>query len=48
MVRAGSPAFAIERTSYAGDTAVEWRESFLIGERYRFIAELRREQLGTP
>ena len=48
LVRAGSPAFAIERTSYADDSAVEWRESFLIGERYRFIAELRREQLGTP
>jgi GntR family transcriptional regulator len=48
MVRAGSPAFAIERTSYAGDTAIEWRESYLIGERYRFVAELRREQLGTP
>jgi GntR family transcriptional regulator len=48
MARAGSPAFAIERTSYAGDTAIEWRESYLIGERYRFVAELRREQLGAP
>ncbi len=48
MVRAGSSAFAIERTSYASDIAIEWRESFLIGERYRFVAELRREQLGTP
>jgi len=48
MARAGSPAFAIERTSYAGDTAIEWRESFLIGERYRFVAELRREELGAP
>jgi GntR family transcriptional regulator len=45
-VRPRQPAFLVERTSYAGDAAVEWRESVARGDRYRFVAELRRDELA--
>lgn len=51
-VRVGTPAFAVERTSYAGkggaERPVEWRESVVRGDRYRFVADLRRAQLVEP
>jgi GntR family transcriptional regulator len=47
-----APAFAVERTSFAvrdgQEYPLEWRESFVRGDRYRFVAELHREQLGDP
>jgi GntR family transcriptional regulator len=40
-----SPAFLVLRTSYARDTPVELRESVVRGDRYCFVAELRRDQM---
>jgi len=45
-VPARRPAFAVERTSYAGAQVVEWRQSLARGDRYRFVAELRRSELA--
>ena len=36
----GDPAFLVERTSYAGDRAVEFRRSLIRGDRYRFRVHL--------
>jgi GntR family transcriptional regulator len=51
-IRERAPAFAVVRTSFAvrdgREYALEWRESFVRGDRYRFVAELHREQLGDP
>ena len=43
---ARSPAFLVRRTSFARETAIEVRESVVRGDRYYFIAELRRDQLA--
>lgn len=45
-VRARLPAFLVERTSYVRDTPIESRESIVRGDRYSFVAELRREEFG--
>jgi GntR family transcriptional regulator len=45
-VPARRPAFAVERTSSAGAQVVEWRQSLARGDRYRFVAELRRGELA--
>ena len=39
-VRAGEPAFLVERIGYAGDRPVELRLSVIRGDRYRFTVEL--------
>lgn len=39
------PAFLVQRTSYVRDEAVEVRESIVRGDRYCFVAELRRDQI---
>jgi GntR family transcriptional regulator len=41
-----SPAFLVQRTSYARETPVELRESVVRGDRYCFVAELRRDQIA--
>ncbi len=43
-VRARLPAFLVQRTSYMRDMPVELRESVVRGDRYSFVAELRREE----
>ncbi len=43
---ARSPAFLVERTSYVRDAPVELRESVVRGDRYCFVAELRRDQIA--
>lgn len=40
-----SPAFLVQRTSYARETPVELRESVVRGDRYCFVADLRRDQM---
>lgn len=40
-VPAGTPVFDVERTSYAGGRAVEWRRSLARGDRYSYAVELR-------
>jgi GntR family transcriptional regulator len=45
-VPARSPAFLVLRTSYMRDTPVEFRESVVRGDRYCFVAELRRDQIA--
>lgn len=44
---ARSSAFLVRRTSYVRDVAVEVRESVVRGDRYYFVAELRRDQIPT-
>jgi GntR family transcriptional regulator len=44
---ARSPAFLVQRTSYVLDEALELRESIVRGDRYCFVAELRRDQIAT-
>jgi GntR family transcriptional regulator len=41
-----SPAFLVLRTSYARETPVELRESVVRGDRYCFVADLRRDQIA--
>lgn len=40
-VPGGTPVFAVERTSYAGERPVEWRHSLARGDRYIYAVELR-------
>lgn len=48
-VRERAPAFAVTRTSFArrdgAEYPLEWRESFVRGDRYRFVAALQRDTL---
>lgn len=39
------PGFLVRRTSYAGAIPIEVRESVVRGDRYSFVADLRRHQL---
>jgi GntR family transcriptional regulator len=41
-----SPAFLVQRTSYARELPVELRESVVRGDRYCFVADLRRDQIA--
>jgi GntR family transcriptional regulator len=41
-----SPAFLVQRTSYARETPVELRESVVRGDRYCIVADLRRDQIA--
>jgi GntR family transcriptional regulator len=43
----GSPGFAVERTAYAGESAVELRSSRIRGDRYSFRVHLPAEQLTS-
>jgi GntR family transcriptional regulator len=51
-VRAGSPAFHIQRTTWAGSRPVEWQESIVRGDRFLYSVELDRPEpdlaLRTP
>lgn len=38
-IAAKQPVFRIQRTSHAGDTMVEWRETLVRGDRFSFVAE---------
>lgn len=40
-----SPAFLVVRTSYARETPIELRETVVRGDRYCFVADLRRDQI---
>jgi GntR family transcriptional regulator len=44
----GEPAFLVERTGYAGETAVELRRSVIRGDRYRFRVHLEGDTLTSP
>lgn len=44
---ARSPAFLVHRTSYVREDPVEVRESVVRGDRYFFVAELRRDQIAA-
>lgn len=41
-VRSGSPAFMVERTTWAGERAIEWQESLVRGDRFLYSVELPR------
>ena len=41
-VAAGSPAFAVERVTWAGQTPIEWQQSTIRGDRYVYSVDLRR------
>lgn len=43
-VRAGSAAFHIERTTWAGNQPVEWQESIVRGDRFLYSIELDRPE----
>lgn len=44
QVRAGTPAFRIERTTWAGSQPVEWQESIVRGDRFLYSVELNRRE----
>lgn len=41
-VRAGEPAFAVERLTWSHERPIEWRQSIVRGDRYLFSVELPR------
>jgi len=47
-LRAGEPAFLVERIGYQGETPVELRLSLIRGDRYRFTVSLNREDDRHP
>lgn len=42
-LRAGAPAFAVERTTWSNRGPVEWQESIVRGDRYLYSVELPRQ-----
>jgi GntR family transcriptional regulator len=43
-VAAGSAAFKVERTTWAGSRAIEWQESIVRGDRYLYTVDLDRSE----
>lgn len=41
-VRAGAPAFAVERLTFAAERPIEWQESIVRGDRFSYTVELTR------
>jgi GntR family transcriptional regulator len=42
-VRSGSPAFAIERRTFAESGPIEWQESLVRGDRFLYSVDLPRQ-----
>lgn len=47
-VRAGAPAFLIERSTHAGNRTVEWQESLVRGDRFLYAVDLPRREPPEP